>query len=105
MFFESKFSSYRQLSSVEFPLASFLSVPVENDSGSLQENFWFGSVRDVISRMTTSCTASNSVWNGSISSRVNVRPIRTVLVRSHMEPFPCKRGLFRLTKKFEISTN
>ena len=37
--------------------------------------------------------ASGSVWNGSISSRVNARPIRTVLVRLHKEPFPCKRGL------------
>ena len=39
MFFESKFSSYRQLFSVEFPLASFLNVPDENGSGSLHENF------------------------------------------------------------------
>ena len=39
MFFESKFSSYRQLSSVEFTLASFLSVPDENGSSSLHENF------------------------------------------------------------------
>ena len=39
MFFESKFSSYSQLSSVEFPLASFVSVPDENSSGSLHENF------------------------------------------------------------------
>ena len=40
-----KFSSransvkYRQLSSVKFPLASFLRVPEENGSGCLQENF------------------------------------------------------------------
>ena len=91
--FESKFSSYCQLSSVEFPLASFLSVPDENGSGSLHENFWFGFVRDLLPRWTSSGTASGSVWNGSISSRVNVRPIRTVLVRFHTEPFPCKRGL------------
>ena len=39
MFFESKFSSYIQLSPFEFPLASFLSVPDENGSGSLRENF------------------------------------------------------------------
>ena len=32
MFFESKFSSYRQLSSVKFPLASFLSITEENGS-------------------------------------------------------------------------
>ena len=37
--FESKFSRYRQLSPVEFPLASFLTVPDENGSGSLHENF------------------------------------------------------------------
>ena len=42
-FFESKFSSYRQLSSDEFPLSSFLSVPDGNGSGSLHENVlvWF----------------------------------------------------------------
>ena len=50
---------------VEFPLASFLSVPDENRSESLHENFWG--------------TDSSSVWNGSISSRVNARPIRTYL--------------------------
>ena len=55
--------------------------------------FWFGSVRDLLSRWTSSGTASGSVWNGAISSRVNARPIRTVVVRFHMEPFPCKRGL------------
>ena len=38
MFFESKFSSYRLLSSVNFPLASFLCVPDENGSGNLHEN-------------------------------------------------------------------
>ena len=54
---------------------------------------WFGSVRDLLSRWTSSGTASSSVWNGCISSRVNARSIRTVLVRFHMEPFPCKRGL------------
>ena len=37
--FESKFSSYCQLPSVELPLASFLSVPDENGSGSLHGNF------------------------------------------------------------------
>ena len=91
--YESKFSSSHQLSSVEFPLASFLSVPDENGSGSYTITFWFGSVRDLLSRWTSSGTASGSVWNGSISSRVNARPIRTVLVRFHMEPFPCKRRL------------
>ena len=54
--------------------------------------FWFGAVRDLLFRWTSSGTASGSVWNGSISSRVNARPIRTVLVRFHKEPFPCKRG-------------
>ena len=39
IFFESRFTSYRQLSPVEFPLASFLSVPDGNGSGSLHENF------------------------------------------------------------------
>ena len=39
IFFENKFSSYRQGSSVEFPLASFLSVPEDDGAGSLQENF------------------------------------------------------------------
>ena len=38
MFFESRFPSSRQLSSVDFHLASFLSVPDENGSGSLHEN-------------------------------------------------------------------
>ena len=55
--------------------------------------FWFGSVRDLLSRWTSYGTASSSVWNGSISSRVNARPIRMVLVRFHMELFPCKRDL------------
>ena len=53
---------------------------------------WFGSVRDLLSRSTSSGTASSSVWNSSISSRVNARPIRTVLVRFHMEPFRYKKG-------------
>ena len=35
---DSKVSSYLQLSSVEFPLASFLRVSDENGSGSLHEN-------------------------------------------------------------------
>ena len=43
MFLESKFSSYRQLSSVEFPLASFLSVPDENGSVEFTREL-FGSV-------------------------------------------------------------
>ena len=84
MFFESRFSSYCQLSSVEFPLVSLLSALDENGSGSLHENF---------SRWTSSGTASGSVWNSSISSRVNARPIRTFLVQFHMEPFQCKWGL------------
>ena len=49
-------------------------------------------MRVLLSRWTSSGTASGSIWNGFISSRVKARPIRTVLVRSHMEPFPCKRG-------------
>ena len=53
----------------------------------------FCSVRDLLSRWTNSGTASSSVCNGSISSRVHARPIRTVLVRFHKEPFPCKLGL------------
>ena len=87
MFFESKFSSYRQLSSVEFPLASFLSAPDENGSGSLHENYLVRFRADLLSRWSSSGTASSSVWNGSISPLVNARPIRTVLVRFHMEPF------------------
>ena len=54
--------------------------------------FWFGSVRDLLSSWTISGTASGSVWNSSISSRANARPIRTVLVWFHMEPFRCKQG-------------
>ena len=50
-------------------------------------------MRDRLSRWTSSGTANGSVWNGSISSRVNARPFSTVLVQFHMEPFPCKRGL------------
>ena len=50
-------------------------------------------MRDLLSRWTSSGTASGSVWNGSISSGVNARPIRTVLVRFDIDPFPCKRGL------------
>ena len=38
-FFAGKFFSYRQLSSVELPLASILSVPDENGSGRLHDNF------------------------------------------------------------------
>ena len=55
--------------------------------------FWLGSVGDLLSMWTSSGTVSGSVWNGSITSHVNARPIRTVLARFHMEPFPCKRGL------------
>ena len=51
----------------------------------------------LLSRWTSSGTAGGSVWNGSISSRVNARPIRTVLVRFHMEPYSCKRGLSGMT--------
>ena len=40
IFFKSKFFGYRQLSSVDFPLASFLSVPDENGSGCSHENFF-----------------------------------------------------------------
>ena len=90
--FPSKFFSYRQVSSVEFLLASFLGIPDENGSGCLRENFWFGSMWYLLSRLTSSGTTSGSVWNGSISSRLNVKPIHTVLVRFHVEPFPCKRG-------------
>ena len=39
IFFTSKFFSCRQLWSVELPFASFLSVPDENGSGSLHDNF------------------------------------------------------------------
>jgi len=75
-----KFSSranlftYRQLSSVEFAIASFLSVPCENRSGCLHENFKLDSKREVLSRLGI---ASRSAWNGSISSRVNTRPFLT----------------------------
>ena len=49
-------------------------------------------MRDLLSRWTCSGTPSGSVWNASISSRVSARPILTVLVRYHLEPFPYKRG-------------
>ena len=55
----------------------------------------FGSVQSgtyFLSGPTRSGTTSGSVWNGPISSRVNARPIRTVLVPFHLEPFSCKRG-------------
>ena len=93
IFFGSTFFSYRQLSSVEFPFALFLSVPDEYGSGCLHENFLIRFLAEPTSRWTSSGTASGSVWNGSISSHVNARPIRTVLVRFHSEPFPCKRDL------------
>ena len=76
--------------------------------GVYTRTFWFRSVQDLLSRWTSSGTASGSVWNGSISSRVNARPIRTVLVRFHMEPFPCKRGLKHegiIIKKTPTSTS
>ena len=74
--------------------------------GVYTRTFWFGSVRDLLFRWTRSGTASGSVWNGSISSRVNARPIRTVLVRFHMEPFPCKRGLsYPFLQNYKPSTN
>ena len=41
MFYASKFLSYQQLSSVDFTLASFLSVPSENGSVCLHVNFLF----------------------------------------------------------------
>ena len=56
-----------------------LSVPDENRSGSLHENFRYGSKRDLLSRWTHLGTDSSSAWNGSINSRVNARPIRTYL--------------------------
>ena len=58
-----------------------------------KRTFWFGSMRDLLSRQTRSGTTTGSVCNGSINSRVNVGPIRTVLVRFHLEQFPCKQGL------------
>ena len=82
--------SYLQSNS---PLALFQAYLMRTVLGVYTRTFWFGSVRDLLSRWTSSGTASGSVWNGSISSRVNTRPIRTILVRFHMEPFPCKRGL------------
>jgi len=75
------------LSSVEFPLALLLRVLDGNGSGCVHENFL---VR--FHAWTRSGTASISVWNGSISSRVNARPISTVLVRFHLEPFLRKQG-------------
>ena len=42
-------------------------------------------MRDLLSRWTSSGTASGSIWNGSISSRVNARPICTVLVGFHIK--------------------
>ena len=57
--------------------------------------FWFGSMRDLLSRWTSSGTTSGSVWNGSISSLANARPIRNVLVRIHTEPFLVNRALNR----------
>ena len=90
LFFASKCFSYRQLSSVEFPLASFLSLHDENGSGCSHENFLVRFHAEPFSRWTSSGTTSGSVWNGSISSRVNVRPIRSVLVRFYSELFPCK---------------
>ena len=76
-----------------FPLPRFKAYLTRTVLGVYTRTFWFGSVRGLLSRWTGSGTASSSVWNGSISSRVNARPICTVLVRLHMEPFPCKRGL------------
>ena len=78
IFFASKFFSYRRLSSVEFPLSSFLSVPDEKNHiymtrivlAAYTRTFWFGSLRDLLSRWTSPGTASGSVWNGSINSRV-----------------------------------
>ena len=99
IFFLSKFFNYRQLSSVEFPKASFLNLPDETGSGCLHENFLVRFQAESFSRWTSSDTASGSVWNGSISSRVNTRPIRTVLILFHSEPFPCKRGLSSLIKR------
>ena len=55
--------------------------------------FCFGSMLDLLSRWTRSGKASGSVWNGSISSRVNAKPIHIVLVRFSLEQFLCKLGL------------
>ena len=88
-----------------FPLPRFLPYLTRTVLGVYTRTFWFGSAWDLLSRWTSSGTASGSVWNGSISSRVNARPIRTVLVRFHMEPFPCKRGLkmFSSAQLLELS--
>ena len=70
----------------DFLWPRFLAYLTRTVMGVYTRNFWFGSVLDLLSRWTSSGTASGSVWNSSIISRVNVRPIRTVLARFHMEP-------------------
>ena len=41
--------------------------------------FGYVSKQDLLSKWIRLGTASGSVWNGSIRSRVNVKPIRTYL--------------------------
>ena len=47
--------------------------------GVYTRTFGYGSKRDLLSRWTCLGTDSSSIWNGSISSRLNARPMRTYL--------------------------